>query len=150
VLGSIPRSNEEQIKRALSMVLRTGKKTVGLIGLSFKPGTDDLRESPLVLLAESLLGKGYQVKIYDENVFLARVVGANKEYIERTIPHISSLMCETLEEVTEGSEVLVIGHRLPGLAERLPHLAEQHVVIDLARVRQELDGLGQNYQGICW
>lgn len=150
MLRSIPRSNEEQIKRALAMVVRTGKKTVGLIGLSFKPGTDDLRESPLVLLAESLLGKGYQVRIYDENVFLARVVGANKEYIERTIPHISSLMCETLEEVIEGSEVVVIGHRLPGLAERLTRLAEERVVIDLARVRDELDGLGPSYQGICW
>lgn len=150
MLRAIPRANEEQIKRALSLVVRTGKKTVGLIGLSFKPGTDDLRESPLVLLVESLLGKGYQVRIYDENVFLARVVGANKEYIERTIPHISSLMCETLEEVVGSSEVLVIGHRLPGLAERLPDLAEERVVIDLARVRKELDGLGENYQGICW
>jgi GDP-mannose 6-dehydrogenase len=150
MLGAIPRSNEKQIKRALSIVTQTGKRKVGLVGLSFKPGTDDLRESPLVLLAESLLGKGYQIKIYDENVFLARMVGANREYIERTIPHISSLMCENLEEVIEDSEVLVVGHRLPALSERLDQLTEDHIVIDLARLRGELDGLGRNYQGICW
>lgn len=150
VLQAILRSNEQQAKIGLDMVLQTGRKRVGILGLSFKPGTDDLRESPLVLLAETLLGKGYELKIYDENVSLARVVGANKQYIEKVIPHISSLMCPTLEEVVADSEVLVIGHRSPALSERIEQLSDGHIVIDLVRIRDEVKGLGESYQGICW
>lgn len=150
VLQAILRSNEQQAKVGLGMVLQTGRKRVGILGLSFKPGTDDLRESPLVLLAETLLGKGYELKIYDENVSLAKVVGANRQYIERVIPHISALMCPTLEEVVADSEVLVIGHRSPALSERIEQLSDGPIVIDLVRIRDEVEGLGESYRGICW
>ena len=82
-----------------------GRSAIGLLGFSFKAGTDDLRESPIVILAEALLGKGYELRIYDRNVSLARLVGANKEYINTQIPHLSSLLCETIDEVLDNSEV---------------------------------------------
>ena len=91
-------------------MLETGKKKVGLLGFSFKAGTDDLRESPLVLLAEALLGKGCR-SIYDKNVSLAKLVGVNKEYIEKQIPHLGSLLCNSIEEVIEPSEVIIVGNQ---------------------------------------
>jgi len=150
VLQAIPRSNELQARRGVEMVMRTGKKRVGILGLSFKAGTDDLRESPMVYLVETLLGKGYDIKIYDENVSLARLIGANKEYIERVIPHISSLMCTSLEEVVSHAEVLVIGNRGAAFGEAIERSFNGHHVIDLVRIPTELDGVGQGYQGICW
>src|SRR5262249_26076077 len=99
VIQSILPSNRRQIDRAIEQVLDTDRKTVGVLGLSFKAGTDDLRESPLVVLVEALIGKGLQVRLYDANVSLARLVGSNREYIERQIPHISSLLCDTIEDV---------------------------------------------------
>ena len=92
VIQSILGSNQLQIQHAIDMVVETGKKRVGLLGFSFKAGTDDLRESPIVILAEALLGKGYSLRIYDQNVSIARLVGANKEYINKQIPHLSSLL----------------------------------------------------------
>lgn len=151
VLQAIPRSNELQARLGVEMVLRTGKKRVGILGLSFKAGTDDLRESPLVYLTETLLGKGYDLKIYDENVSLARLTGANKQYIEKVIPHISSLLCSSLDEVLSTSDVLVVGNRLPtAAASLLDEVSGNHIVIDLARVRESLEGMDENYQGICW
>ncbi|HEX8097050.1 MAG TPA: UDP-glucose/GDP-mannose dehydrogenase family protein, partial [Pyrinomonadaceae bacterium] len=111
VLSAISQSNRQQIERAVEMVLRTGRRRVGVLGFSFKAGTDDLRESPMVTLIETLLGKGIQLAIYDRDVSLARLFGANKEYIEREIPHISQLMRESVAEVLESSDVLVIGNR---------------------------------------
>jgi GDP-mannose 6-dehydrogenase len=150
VLQAIPRSNELQARLGVEMVLRTGKKRVGILGLSFKAGTDDLRESPMVYLAETLLGKGYDLKIYDENVSLAQLTGANKQYIEKVIPHISSLLCSSFEEVLATSEVLVIGNRLPVAASFLNGANSDHIVVDLIRIREELDGSDGNYQGIGW
>ena len=94
VIQSILGSNQLQIQHAHRQVVDTGKKRIGLLGFSFKAGTDDLRESPIVILAEALLGKGYELRIYDRNVSIARLVGANKEYINKQIPHLSSLLCE--------------------------------------------------------
>ena len=111
VLSSILPSNRQQIERAVEMVLATGKKRVGIFGFSFKAGTDDLRESPMVTLIETLIGKGIQLNIYDRDVSLARLFGANKEYIERQIPHIAQLMRSSMEEVLESSDVLVIGNK---------------------------------------
>ena len=150
VLQAILRSNELQARRGVEMVVRTGKKRVGILGLSFKAGTDDLRESPMVYLVETLLGKGYDIKIYDENVSLARLIGANKEYIERVIPHIASLMCTSLEEVVSHAEVLVIGNRGATFGEAIERSFNGHHVIDLVRIPAELDSVGQGYQGICW
>jgi GDP-mannose 6-dehydrogenase len=150
VLQAIPRSNELQARLGVEAVLRTGKKRVGILGLSFKAGTDDLRESPMVYLAETLLGKGYDLRIYDENVSMARLTGANKQYIEKVIPHISSLLCSSLDEILNVSDILVIGNRLPVTANLLEGSNGHHIIIDLVRIRETLNGLDENYQGICW
>src|SRR6184192_3042627 len=119
LISQILPSNRAQIQQALDQVLDTGKKRVGLLGFSFKAGTDDLRESPTVILAEALLGKGVSLKIYDRNVSLAKLVGTNKEYIERQIPHLSSLLCNSIDEVIDGSEVIVVGNQAPEFVEAL-------------------------------
>lgn len=150
VLQSILRSNELQARLGVEAVLRTGKKRVGILGLSFKAGTDDLRESPLVYLTETLLGKGCDLKIYDQNVSLARLTGANKQYIEKVIPHISSLLCSSLDEVAAASDVLVIGNRLPEVTNLLNNTNGHHIVIDLVRINESRVENDQNYQGICW
>src|SRR6186997_6832 len=117
VIESILASNQLQVQHALDLVMDSGKKRIGLLGFSFKAGTDDLRESPIVILAEALLGKGYQLSIYDKNVSIARLVGANKEYIEKQIPHLSSLLCGTIDEVIDGSDVIVVGNSAPEFVE---------------------------------
>jgi GDP-mannose 6-dehydrogenase len=132
------------------MVVETGKKRVGLLGFSFKAGTDDLRESPIVILAEALLGKGYRLCIYDRNVSLARLVGANKEYINTQIPHLSSLLCETIDEVLEQSDVIVVGNGSPEFAEALTRTRPDQIVIDLFRAKVDRREVPGQYTGICW
>src|SRR5215470_3664981 len=105
VIQAILGSNQLQIQHAIDEIVDTGRKRIGLLGFSFKAGTDDLRESPIVILAEALLGKGFQLCIYDRNVSLARLVGANKQYIEEQIPHLSRHLCESVDEVIAQSEV---------------------------------------------
>ncbi len=148
VLESIMPSNRLQIQRAIDMVVGTGKKRIGVLGFSFKAGTDDLRESPMVTLIEALLGKGFQLSIYDRDVSLARLFGANKDYIEREIPHISQLMRESLNEVLSGSDVVVIGNSAEEFRAIESLLREDQVLIDLVRLfNQTTTGA---YQGICW
>src|ERR671913_1073854 len=113
VISSILPSNRLQIQHAFDQVMETEKQKIGLLGFSFKAGTDDLRESPIVILAEALLGKGYQLCIYDKNVALARLVGANKEYINTQIPHLSSLLCDSIADVIDRSDVIVVGNPAP-------------------------------------
>lgn len=149
VLNSILTSNRQHIDRAVDMVLRTGKKRVGVLGLSFKPGTDDLRESPMVTLVETLLGKGLKLTIFDREVELAKIFGANKEYIEREIPHISSLMCSNLDEVLEGAEVVVITKKSEEFRALTLHSKRDRVIIDLARLI-EGERSQANYDGIGW
>jgi len=150
LLSSILESNENQIKMGINLIAKTKKKKIGILGFSFKGGTDDLRESPMVELIERLLGKGYQISIYDKNVSLARIFGANKEYIEKEIPHISSLMCSSIEEVLSRSQVLVIGNNSEEF-KKIPELIrEDQTIIDLTRI---VDGKGRargKYEGICW
>ena len=149
VLDAILQSNRRQIERAVEMVLRTGKKRIGVLGLSFKAGTDDLRESPMVSLIETLIGKGLTVMIFDREVELASLFGANKDYIEQEIPHISSLMRRRLDEVIDQSEVVVLTKRSEEYRAALEQSNRQPVVIDLARV---IEGRASDdrYQGIGW
>jgi GDP-mannose 6-dehydrogenase len=130
VIQSILGSNKLQIQHALDQVIDSGKKRIGLLGFSFKAGTDDLRESPIVILAEALLGKGYELRIYDRNVSLARLVGANKEYINTQIPHLSSLLCETIDEVLDNSEAIVVGNASPEFSDALKRTRAEQVIID--------------------
>jgi GDP-mannose 6-dehydrogenase len=131
------------------MVLRTGKKRIGVLGLSFKAGTDDLRESPMVTLIETLIGKGMQVMIFDREVELARLFGANKTYIEQEIPHISSLMNRRLDEFIEQSEVIVLTKRSDEYRAALEHVNHPPLIIDLARVL-DTKRSDAGYQGIGW
>src|SRR5258705_251857 len=150
LIAQILPSNKQQIQNALDQVLDTGRKRVGLLGFSFKAGTDDLRESPIVILAEALLGKGVSLKIYDKNVSLAKLVGANKEYIEKQIPHLSPLLCNTVDEVIDGSEVIVVGNRSPEFVDALTRTRAGQIVIDLGRLPIYASLLQAHYRGICW
>ena len=150
VIQSILGSNQLQIQHAIDMVLETGRKRVGLLGFSFKAGTDDLRESPLVILAEALLGKGYELSIYDRNVSLARLVGANKDYINKQIPHLSALLADTTDEVLARSEVLIVGNASPEFAEALTRTRPDQVIVDLVRLPVDRAAIAGDYRGICW
>ena len=150
LIASLLSSNRQQIDVAFTMIRRTGKSQVGVLGLSFKAGTDDLRESPIVTLIERLIGKGYRVKIFDEEVSLARLYGANRRYIEQTIPHISSLMTQSVEEVFDGSEIIVVSKKAPQYAEIVKANAKDRTVIDLVRLWPELNNTPARYEGICW
>lgn len=149
LLGSVQISNRQQVERAIDMVLQTGRKNVGVLGLSFKSGTDDLRESPMVALIETLIGKGLKLSIYDRDVELAKIFGANKQYIEREIPHISSLMCPELNEVIDGSEVIIIGKKEDEFRALSDKLNNGRVIIDLVRLFDPADSR-KSYQGMCW
>lgn len=149
VLSSILASNELQIQAAHALIRKTGKKKIGILGISFKAGTDDLRESPMVSLIEYLIGKGYEVKIYDKEVSLAKIFGANKDYIEKTIPHISSLMTKEITEVIESSEVIIVGNRTDEFAGAVSKIDSGKTIFDLVRISEELKN-NKNYQGICW
>ena len=150
LISQILPSNKAQIQQALDQVLETGKKHVGLLGFSFKAGTDDLRESPIVILAEALLGKGVSLKIYDKNVSMAKLVGANRDYIVKQIPHLSSLLCNTIDEVIQGSEVVVVGNQAPEFAQAVMDCRADQIVIDLVRLPIYGSLLKADYRGICW
>ena len=150
VINSILGSNRLQIEHAIDEVLETGKKRVGLLGFSFKAGTDDLRESPLVILAEALLGKGLQLRIYDRNVSLARLIGANKEYIEHQIPHLSSLLRTEVRVVLDESDVIVVGNPSGEFADAILACRPDQIVIDLVRLPVDRARLAAEYRGICW
>jgi GDP-mannose 6-dehydrogenase len=150
MISQILPSNKAQIQLGLDQILETGKKKIGLLGFSFKAGTDDLRESPIVILAEALLGKGVSLCIYDRNVSLAKLVGANKDYIEKQIPHLSSLLCETIDEVIGKSEVIVVGNQSPEFTDALTRCRADQIIIDLVRLPVRASLLAADYRGICW
>ena len=149
VLSAILPSNRMQIERALDMVMQTGKKRIGVLGFSFKAGTDDLRESPMVNLIETLIGKGYQLSIYDRDVSLAKLFGANKEYIEREIPHISQLMRQDISDVLANSDVIVLGNKADEFRQIQSQLNDDQIVIDLVRCF-EARSSDEHYRGVCW
>jgi GDP-mannose 6-dehydrogenase len=148
MLGSVIRSNRGLIDRAVDMIDSYGEKRVGLLGLSFKAGTDDLRESPLVQLAETLLGKGYQLSIYDRNVEYARVHGANKEYINSRIPHVSSLLKADLDDVLRDSDIMILGNRDKDYERALRAMPEEKKWVDLVGFLPH--GANGGSQGIAW
>ena len=150
LLSHVLPSNEEHLKRAFDLVVRTGKRKVGLFGLSFKPGTDDLRESPLVELAERLLGKGYDLRIYDANVSMSRLLGANREYIESRLPHLSQLLAGSVHEVIEHADVYLVGCTDPAVLAALPPGGDR-VLIDLVRIPDaDKRRAEQGYVGLAW
>jgi GDP-mannose 6-dehydrogenase len=149
ILNSIMPSNQLQINKGLSLISAYGKKKIGILGFAFKAGTDDLRESPLVEVIEALIGKGYELKIYDKNVNLAALTGANKNYILNHIPHISNLMVQSMEEVTSFAEVIVIGNASDEFKSVLNTANQDQVIVDLVRISNTSSQKGQ-YDGICW
>jgi GDP-mannose 6-dehydrogenase len=148
VIGSILNSNNLQVEKGLSMVTSKGKRKIGILGFSFKAGTDDLRESPMVELIERLIGKGYELKLYDRNVRLAGLIGANKDYILNRIPHISKLMVEKAEDVIEHADVIVVGNGDPEFEGVLEGVRQDQCVVDLVRLQKVPSVNG--YDGICW
>jgi len=151
LLESILTSNDQHFRRGLEMLLQTGKKKIGLLGLSFKAGTDDLRESPHVQLVKQLLGEGCEVAIWDDTVSLGRLIGSNREYIEKTIPHVASLLRENLADAVSTAEVVVIGTRAIQRDELQKLLRPDHLVIDLVNLEKSRQPMMKwNYQGICW
>jgi GDP-mannose 6-dehydrogenase len=150
VLGAVLETNRKQVELAINLIRKTGKSRVGILGLSFKAGTDDLRESPIVLLIETLIGKGHKLAIYDEEVALARLVGANRYYIEQAIPHISSLMVPSPKEVIEASDVVVVGKNNPQIQGAVANNSDSKLIIDLVRLPLESVKASPNYKGICW
>ena len=150
LLSSILESNQLQIQRLIDRILSTKQKKVGILGLSFKPGTDDLRDSPTVMLVESLLGKGCRIKIYDSEVSLAKIFGANKAYIEHEIEHISTLVCSRIDEVLQESDVIVVSKHQDEFKRALePHFGKKKV-FDLVRIISSPCHQPENYDGICW
>lgn len=149
IVEAILPSNRLQVELGLEMVLAKNATRVGVLGLSFKAGTDDLRESPIVELVERLVGKGRELKVYDRNVQLSQLVGANREYILEHVPHIAKLMVGSISEVVEHAEVLVIGNADPTFADIGRNLDEGKSVIDLVGVGRALRDTA-DYEGICW
>jgi GDP-mannose 6-dehydrogenase len=150
LIGAVLESNRLQVQHAIDRIVETGRKRVGMLGFSFKAGTDDLRESPLVILAEALLGKGFTLSIYDRNVSLARLVGANKQYIEEQIPHLSRHLCDSIDDVIDQSEVIVIGNRSAEFSDAVTRCRPDQMVIDLVRIPLDFSKVRAQYDGICW
>lgn len=148
LLKSLMHTNQLQIRKAFELIESFGLRKVGLLGLSFKAKTDDLRESPLVELAEMLIGKGYELAIFDQNVEYARVNGANREYINRKIPHVSALLKSDLREVLDASQVLVLGQRDGRFEPFVNGARADHKIVDLVGFMPESSG--EDMQGICW
>ena len=150
LLRAVMPSNRQHIQQAVEQIVESGRTRVGLLGLSFKAGTDDLRESPMVILAETLLGKGYDVRIFDRNVLMARLTGANKAYIDEQIPHLAALMCGTPEALVAHAELIVVGNGAPEFAEALQKTRPDQLVLDLVRVPVDQSTVAAEYHGLCW
>ncbi len=151
LLESILTSNQEHIQRVVEAILQTNKKKVGVLGLSFKAGTDDLRESPQVELVKRLLGEGCQIRIWDQDVSIGRLVGSNQQFIEQVIPHVASLLATSLEEVFQAAEVVVIASRSLPKEKIEAHLKPDQIVIDLVNLEKarRMEGVAA-YHGLCW
>ncbi|HUP02323.1 MAG TPA: nucleotide sugar dehydrogenase [Gemmatimonadota bacterium] len=149
ILNAVLPSNESHVERAFRIVTDSGHRRVGLLGLSFKPGTDDLRESSLVAMAERLIGKGYDLRIYDHNVSLSRLMGRNRQYIEDHIPHIASLMVDDVSELIGHARTIIIGNDDAHYLEALELVSDGQVIVDLVGLGGQ-NAYGRGYFGICW
>jgi len=149
ILASIIPSNQQQIETGLALITGKGNKKIGILGFSFKAGTDDLRESPLVEVIERLIGKGYDIRLYDRNVKIASLVGANRDYIMNHIPHVSRLMVDSIDAVLEHADTIVIGNGAEEFRGVLDRLSEGQVVVDLVRMA-DMRSVAGKYDGICW
>jgi GDP-mannose 6-dehydrogenase len=149
IVTSILPSNEMQVGRGLQLIMEKGHRRVGVLGFSFKAGTDDLRESPVIEVIERLLGKGYDLRIYDKNVKIASLVGGNRDFILNRIPHISRLMVDHVDAVLEHAQTIVIGNKDPDFRQVPSQLREGQTIVDFVRIT---DGRSENgkYDGICW
>jgi len=151
LLEALIPSNAEHLNRAVDAVLRTGKKKVALLGLSFKAGTDDLRESPQVQFVKRLLGEGCQVRIWDQDVSLGRLAGSNRQYIEEVIPHIGSLLSTDLKQVVQAAEVVILGNKSAKRQQLSQYLEPHQIVLDLVNLEiSHRPDKPAAYQGICW
>ncbi len=150
LLDSVLPSNEQHLGRAIDMILRHGRRKIALFGLSFKPGTDDLRESPHVQLVKRLLGEGCEVRIWDPHVSMGRLIGSNRAFIEEHIPHIGELLIDTVQAVLDDAEVVVLGTTSLPREALTARLNGEHVVIDLAHLAKSERLTAGAYEGICW
>ena len=149
ILNAILPSNELQVARGLQLIIEKGRKRIGILGFSFKEGTDDLRESPMIEIIERLSGKGYDVRIYDKNVQVARLVGANRDFILNRIPHISKLMVDNIDAVLQHAETIVIGNRSAEFETVPQRLHTGQCLVDFVRISNSRSNNGE-YSGICW
>jgi GDP-mannose 6-dehydrogenase len=149
ILNSILPSNELQVARGLQLIIEKGRKRIGILGFSFKEGTDDLRESPMIEIIERLAGKGYDVRIYDKNVQIARLVGANRDFILNRIPHISRLMVDNIAAVLQHAETIVIGNKSAEFESVPQRLHADQNLVDFVRIANYRSNNG-DYSGICW
>lgn len=150
ILNAILPSNELQVSRGVQLITEKGRKRVGILGFSFKEGTDDLRESPMIEVIERLIGKGYDVRVYDRNVQIARLVGANRDFILNRIPHISRLMLENIDDVLQHAETLVIGNKSTEFEGIPGRLRPGQFLIDFVRILLSTRSNNAEYSGICW
>ncbi|MFT4074402.1 MAG: nucleotide sugar dehydrogenase [Asticcacaulis sp.] len=150
LLDAVAESNQIQIDRAFHMIAATGRKNIAMLGLSFKAGTDDLRESPLVEIAERLHGKGYKIKIFDENVRYSSLMGANLSYVQAHLPHLADLMVGSIDEASEFADILVVGNSDLRFGEAIVRKREDQLVVDFVRVSKEVRSNDVDYAGLCW
>ena len=149
ILNSILQSNEIQIARGFQLIMENGHRKIGILGFSFKAGTDDLRESPVIEIIERLVGKGYDLRIYDKNVRIASLVGANRDFILNRIPHISKLMVEDIGSVLEHAQTVVVGNKDPEFQGVASRLQDGQRLVDFVRIVDRRSENGK-YDGICW
>ncbi len=150
LIESLITSNNQHIDRAFEMISKHGRQQIALLGLAFKSGTDDLRESPFVALAERLIGRGYDLKIFDESLELARLVGSNREFIEREIPHLDRMLQQSPETALQGANIVVVGHANKNTLQLLTSGSKKLNIVDLQGYKELEDADFDNYEGICW
>lgn len=150
ILSNVLLSNQRQTERGIALIENTGRKKVGVLGLSFKAGTDDVRESPTVTLVETLVGRGYQVRIFDDKLELSKLIGANKSFLEQELPHIASLMCASIHELVETSDVLVVANGSEAFGDVPKLMREDQILIDLVGIAKANGKIYGIYEGICW